>query len=319
MATAEFESFSSIVPRSGQEVRITFGEQVYPSAIYPDKGEISLGEVKQVINAADDPKVDPNGKYIGLSYVVYVGAADPHTIHYCTGPGHADLKPEFNRLWVKIVQFLGMGKQTLKPGEAERLVAMAGQAVGNGLEGDSTGMEEGLRQIWSFALPICQGRTRIIYIPTVLLLALLVGGSGLFMIYNLCAGATSCGCSGPDCDEWSQLLAAALFGGALGTVLFAAGMSRTAKDLPYDPFAGRGYVCFEGVLRVFVGISGALVVAMAAASGAITSKLIDKGENELLIIALFSVLGGYFERYAPTLLRKVSPVELPPPEAKPSK
>ena len=57
---------------------------------------------------------------------------------------------------------------------------------------------------------------------------------------------------------------------------------------------------------------------MAVASGAITTELVDKDQKELLILALFSVLGGYFERLAPALLRKVSPVELPPPEAESS-
>lgn len=291
-----------------EQVWVKFPDPTY--AEFTVREPINLGPVLDVINACDDPKKDTEGKDSGLSYIVYRSLPDQFRVAYATGPGHRDPGRQFNLLWTQIRNLEYLAKASLTDEQLESLSSQIGNAVGNGLEGDPEGMKEGLNQARRFVWGISRRKGRRPYLLSLLGVAIASAWLGLYLLGYTCGDSAGCACES-DCDSWSRILGAGLLGGSLGSILFSA----TLKTLPFDPFASSWqYVVFEGGLRVVFGVVGAIIVALAVSTGLITTELINLEKNEMLVLVLFSVAGGYSERLAPALLRTLSPVEEPPDE-----
>ncbi len=339
METEPFADFSSVVKPEGEKVAVvTFSasdyddwrpipEQSFPGLIeviaaadvprrearaQPDRGtaggsEEPLGGAPPPGAQPPDPRKRADWKDVGLSYIVYRAASDPYRVRYSLGHGQRDTSKVFNKLWAHAANMAQQGAHKLTKKQRRDLALQIGSAVSSGLEGDDSGMQYGLNTANKYLWDISRRRGRVPYMRSLIGFVLVIGVAGILLALDMCATNASCDC-GSNCSDWMTILTASLIGGALGLIVFAG----ASDSQPFDPFASTAYNVTEGILRGVFGIAGALAVAIIVASGAITTELIEPGENELLVLTVFAIAGGYSQNYAVSLLRSFSPVDIPP-------
>lgn len=98
----------------------------------------------------------------------------------------------------------------------------------------------------------------------------------------------------------AQLVAAAAMGafGALVSVLLR------SDDLKTDFLAGRRVHYFEGSVRILVGATAGFVFALSIKADLVLG-MINRSENPLVILLVFSFVAGASERLLPSLIRQI--------------
>ncbi len=89
--------------------------------------------------------------------------------------------------------------------------------------------------------------------------------------------------------------------GALGALL---SMARRITKLDIDPMAGPGIHYFEGAVRVFAGMAGALFVAFCIKANIVLGA-INSTANSLAFLLVVAAVAGASEMLIPSLIKKV--------------
>ncbi|MCA8992736.1 MAG: hypothetical protein KDA88_12175 [Planctomycetaceae bacterium] len=257
------------------------------------------------------------GERIPLGPVSKVYISEEHYIVYSDQDGFfwyntdkALGKPsrEFNDIWNQVQSVRSLPRhnaEAVMPAVDSSLAT----AVGCAFEGDFDSSRKAIEQARSVFLEECERQAKSLNMLVTSIAALSTSTIGMVFFFNLVDSGTS------SAIALAKILSASIAGGSIGVLLSVLGPN--PSNVRFDPFATRSATIIDGVLRVVYGMVTALVVTLATEIGLVTSTVLTNDKTTLAIL-IVAIAGGFLERWAVDIIRKVRPAEpVAPPTASP--
>jgi len=275
MGATEVEGFRSVRSGGGEQtVKLESGETV------------PLGEVKDVY-AADQ------------HYIVFTDPSDG--FWYANDSSLALPGDQFNALWNRVQEVKALPMDNAMPVQ-ERVFAFLATAVSCAFENDYTSAIQAVEKARATLMDTSERRVKTWYMPAAATVGSIACLGGLwFFLSTLDASGEEAGSAAASIR---RVLAASIAGGSLGAMLSALGPRRSSPV--FDPFANRAAAWTDGALRILYGIVTAFVVTLAVEVQFVSSALLAKDTTKLSLL-LVAIAGGFLERWAVDIIRRVRP------------
>ena len=203
------------------------------------------------------------------------------------------LPAEFHGFWIRYQELHCKSLHNLQENQKKSYLGTLASSLSSALEGELAHAQGSLESAYKFLDTANERASKRRYILGV------IGFVALACTTSIRAYLAS----PPVPESFFWLLMVAVGGGAIGALLSST--SGEIRDVRFDPNATAldGYL--NGALRVLYGICGALVAVVAVKSGIVNSNLINP-ENEKLVLLFVAFGGGFTERQAANIIKKLS-------------
>ena len=248
-----------------------------------------------------------------LGVVVDVFAAEEHYIVY-TDPNDVlwyvadstlkDPDRQFNLIWSRVQEVKSL---PMDNSQRKSVLAALAAAVGYAFQKDYDSAGRAVDQAYSTLHSASLRKATACYTTTATIIGLATASIGLFWYFTCIDRGES------NSELLFQVLMASLAGGSVGALLSALG-PRGGKPT-IDPFATPQEAAVDGAIRIVFGVISAFIVTLAVQVQFVTSSLLTNDDTNLSLL-IVAVAGGFLERWAIDIIRKVRPADPagPPPE-----